>query len=82
MNSLHCVFIAKDTKEIPTPNQSFLADGSVELDHTEVTREEVIEKMETLNISKSPSLDGIHLRVMKELKSEIAELLAILCNLL
>lgn len=73
------VFTTEDTGEIPRADRSFLEDGCEELDCIDMTTEGVLEQIGKLNSSKSPGLDGIHLRLLKELK--IAELLAILCNL-
>ncbi|CAM4650296.1 unnamed protein product [Lepidochelys olivacea] len=47
----------------------------------EVSLEEVLEQIDKLNNNKSPGPDGIHPRVLKELKCEIAELLTVVCNL-
>lgn len=55
-------------------------DRSEELDHVEVTAEEIQEQINKLNTNKSPGLDDIHPRVLKEQKGEITELLAIICN--
>uniref|UniRef100_K7GG65 Reverse transcriptase domain-containing protein n=1 Tax=Pelodiscus sinensis TaxID=13735 RepID=K7GG65_PELSI len=44
-------------------------------------KEEVLEQIEKLNVNKSSGPDGIHPRVLKELKWEIAELLSVVCNL-
>uniref|UniRef100_K7F105 Reverse transcriptase domain-containing protein n=1 Tax=Pelodiscus sinensis TaxID=13735 RepID=K7F105_PELSI len=41
----------------------------------------VLEQIEKLNVNKSLGPDGIHPRVLKELKWEIAELLSVVCNL-
>ncbi|CAM4590202.1 unnamed protein product, partial [Caretta caretta] len=52
-----------------------------ELSQIEVTLEKVLELTEKLNSNKSPEPDGIHPRVLKELKCEIVELLTMVCNL-
>lgn len=64
------------------PGQSFLADRSEEPDHIEVTSEDVLQQINTLDTNKSAGLYGIHLRVVKDLGGEITELLAIVCKLL
>lgn len=51
-------------------------DRSVELIHIEVSVDDILEDINKLNRKKSPGPDGIYLRVLKELKSEIADLLA------
>ncbi|CAM4534756.1 unnamed protein product [Lepidochelys kempii] len=73
--------MAEDVREIPKPEPSFVGDKSEELSKIEVSLEEVLELIEKLNSNKSPGPDGIHPRVLKELKCEIAELLTMVCNL-
>ncbi|CAM4524930.1 unnamed protein product [Lepidochelys kempii] len=75
------VFMAEDVREIPKPEPSFVGDKSEELSQIEVTLEEVLELIEKLNSNKSPGPDGIHPRVLKELKCEIVELLTMVCKL-
>ncbi|XP_053112296.1 calcium uptake protein 3, mitochondrial isoform X3 [Hemicordylus capensis] len=52
-----------------------------ELSQIEVTRDDVLNCLEKLKANKSPGPDGIHPRVLKELKCEIAHLLAKIFNL-
>ncbi|CAM4721027.1 unnamed protein product [Lepidochelys kempii] len=73
--------MVEDVREIPKPELFFLGDKSEELSQTEVSLEEVLEQIDKLKSNKSPGLDGIHPRVLKELKCEIAELLTVVCNL-
>ncbi|CAM5146477.1 unnamed protein product [Natator depressus] len=73
--------MAEDVREIPKPEPSFVGDKSEELSQIEVSLEEVLELIEKLNSNESPGSDGIHPRVLKELKCEIAELLTMVCNL-
>ncbi|CAM4681052.1 unnamed protein product [Lepidochelys kempii] len=68
------VFTAEDVREI-------VGDKSEELSQIEVSLEEVLELIDKLNSNKSPGPTGIHPRVLKELKCEIAELLTMVCNL-
>ncbi|CAM4661225.1 unnamed protein product [Lepidochelys kempii] len=75
------VFTAEDVRQIPKPEPSFAGDKSEELSQIEVSLEEVLELIEKFNSTKSPGPDGIHPRVLKELKCEIAELLTMVCNL-
>ncbi|CAM4408569.1 unnamed protein product, partial [Caretta caretta] len=75
------VFTAEDVREIPKPEPSFVGDKSEELSQIEVSLEEVLELIEKLNSNKSPGPDGIHPKVLKELKCEIVELLTMVCNL-
>ncbi|CAM5175000.1 unnamed protein product [Eretmochelys imbricata] len=75
------VLTAEDIREIPKPELSFVRDRSEELSQIEASLEEVLELIEKLNSKKSPGPDGIHPRVLKELKCEIAELLTMVCNL-
>ncbi|CAM5124147.1 unnamed protein product [Natator depressus] len=75
------VLTAEDIREIPKPELSFVGDKSEELSQIEASLEEVLELIEKLNSKKSPGPDGIHPRVLKELKCEIAELLTMVCNL-
>ncbi|CAM4589829.1 unnamed protein product [Lepidochelys kempii] len=75
------VFMAEDVREIPKPEPSFAGDKSEEWSQIKVSLEEVLESIEKLNSNKSPGPDGIHPRVLKELKCEIAELLTMVCNL-
>uniref|UniRef100_K7F032 Reverse transcriptase domain-containing protein n=1 Tax=Pelodiscus sinensis TaxID=13735 RepID=K7F032_PELSI len=73
--------MAEDVMEIPKSVPSFVGDESEELSRIEVSLEVFLEQIEKLNVNKSPGLDGIHPRVLKELKWEIAELLSVVCNL-
>ncbi|CAM5086896.1 unnamed protein product [Natator depressus] len=75
------IFTAKDVREIPKPELSFVGEKSEELSQIEVSLEEVLELIEKLNNNKSPGPDGIHPRVLKELKCEIVELLTMICHL-
>ncbi|CAM5084504.1 unnamed protein product, partial [Eretmochelys imbricata] len=75
------VFTAEDVREIPKPEPSFVGDKSEELSQIEVSLEEILELIEKFNTNKSPGPDGIHPRVLKELKCEIAELLTMVSNL-
>uniref|UniRef100_A0A8C3F3S5 Reverse transcriptase domain-containing protein n=1 Tax=Chrysemys picta bellii TaxID=8478 RepID=A0A8C3F3S5_CHRPI len=75
------VFTAEDVREIPKPEPAFVGDKSEELSQIEVSLEEVLELIDKLNSNKSPGPDGIHPRVLKELKCEVAELLTKVCNL-
>ncbi|CAM4382079.1 unnamed protein product [Lepidochelys olivacea] len=75
------VFTAEDVREIPKCEPSFVGDKSEELSQIEVSLEEVLELIEKLNSNKSLGPDGIHPRVLKDLKCEIAELLTMVCNL-
>lgn len=51
----------------------FLGDKSEELPQIEVSLEKVLEQIDKLNSCKSPGPDGIHQRVLKEFKCEIAD---------
>ncbi|CAM4589082.1 unnamed protein product [Caretta caretta] len=73
--------MAEDIREILKTEPSFVGDTSEELSQIEVSLEEVLELIEKLNSNKSPGPDGIHPRVLKELKCEIAELLTMVYNL-
>ncbi|CAM4545379.1 unnamed protein product [Caretta caretta] len=73
--------MAEDVREIPKPEPSFVDDKSEELSQIEVSLEEVLESIDKLISNKSPGPDGIHPRVLKELKCEIAELLTMVCKL-
>ncbi|CAM4553636.1 unnamed protein product [Lepidochelys olivacea] len=75
------VFTTEDVREIPKPEPSFVGDKSEELSQIEVSLEEVLELIEKLYRNTSPGPDGIHPRVLKELRCEIAELLIMVCNL-
>ncbi|KAM7181807.1 uncharacterized protein RBU57_000458 [Macrochelys suwanniensis] len=75
------VFTAEDVGEIPQPELTFVGNKSEELSQIEVSVEEILELIDKLNCNKSPGPDGIHPRVLKELKCEIAELLTRVCNL-
>lgn len=55
---------------------------SDELNEMEVTRGEVLDSVGKLNINVSLGPDGIHARVLKELRSEIADHLTKMCRLL
>ena len=55
--------------------------GAEELKEISIHREDVLQLLDKLKSSKSPGPDGIHPRVLKELKYEIADLLLVICEL-
>ena len=75
------VFTVEDKKCMPTPEALTLGGVLKDLSHIEVTREEVMRLLDNLKTDKSPGPDGIHPRVLKELKCELVDLLTKICNL-
>uniref|UniRef100_A0A8C3TF32 Solute carrier family 26 member 4 n=1 Tax=Chelydra serpentina TaxID=8475 RepID=A0A8C3TF32_CHESE len=63
----------EDVRKIPKPEPFFLGDKSEEWSQIEVSLEEVLEQIDKLNSNKSPGPDGIHPKVLKELKCETAK---------
>lgn len=76
------VSMAEEVREIPTLEPIWLGDKSEELSHTEISIEEFLEQIDTLNSTKSPGPDVIHPRVLEKVKYEIPELLTVVHNLL
>ncbi|CAM4502439.1 unnamed protein product [Caretta caretta] len=78
VNPINTDDITGDVREIPIFEPFFLGDRSEQLFQIEVSVEEVLEQSDTLSSNKSPGPDGIHPRVLKELRNEIAELLTVM----
>ena len=72
------VFTAEDLGQIPQPGQPPL---TKELSQIMVNKDDVLDQIDKLIINKSPGPDGIHPRVIKELRNEVADLLTRVCNL-
>ena len=72
------VFTAEDLGQIPLPGQPPL---TKELSQIMVNKDDVLDQIDKLIINKSPGPDGIHPRVIKELRNEVADLLTRVCNL-
>ncbi|XP_053155158.1 uncharacterized protein LOC128346183 [Hemicordylus capensis] len=75
------VFTAEDTEHIPILEPGFLGTEAKELSQIEVTRVDVLNCFEKFKTSKSSGPDSMHPRVFKELKCELADLLAKIYNL-
>lgn len=71
------LFTVESMGHIPMPQPLISGGESKELSQIEVTRHEVPGKLKT---EKSPGPDGIHSRVLKELRCEIVHLLTHICN--
>ena len=71
------VFVSEDTDNIPVLHDRVFNE---ELKDIVVTKEIVEKKLLKLNTTKSQGRDQMHPRVLKELSSEISEILAILFN--
>ena len=67
------VFTTEDCTHIPTPEKLFqnnIEEGLVDI---EITEEMVSEKLEKLNANKCPGLDGIHPKMLLELKTYLVK---------
>ena len=71
------VFVSEDTHNIPVLQDRVFND---ELKDIVVTKDNVEKKLLRLNTTKSQGRDQMHPRVLKELSSEISEILATLFN--
>lgn len=80
MNSLSCFF----SRSCLSPNSDvfFVADKSEKLNQFEVNTQDLLVQIDKSDVSKSLGLDNIHPSILKELKYEIAELLAVMCNII
>jgi hypothetical protein len=78
LNNLFCSVF---TVEGPGYEQETVFVGEVTLNNVVFTREEVVEQLEGLNIYKSLGPDGLHPRVLKETREQLADSLAHVFNL-
>jgi hypothetical protein len=75
------VFTKEDCNNIPEPILVFL--GKIETEGLltiQITREAVEKKLEQLKVDKCPGLDGLHPKMLFELRKEIAQPLATIFN--
>lgn len=72
VGSFHTASLASGNISYEFMGKHFLGDKSEELPQIEVSLEKVLEQIDKLNSCKSPGPDGIHQRVLKEFKCEIA----------
>ena len=72
------VFTAEDTTNIPNIPPKNLT--TPELQKISVTEEEVLKELKSLQPNKSPGIDGMHPRVLKELAEQLAKPVTILLN--
>lgn len=75
------VFTIEDCTKIPDPNLIFKGNSDSEgLNNMLITVQLVEKKLETIKVNKCPGLDGIHPKMIWELRKELALPLAILYN--
>jgi len=80
-NYFSTVFTKEDIQNIPEPVVIFKGDIAIEgLLSMQITSELVEKKLENINVNKCPGLDGIHPRMLFELKKELARPLSVLYN--
>lgn len=76
------VFTVEDVNNIPEPVKNF--NSTLEMDklnHIEIYEQDVRNKLESLKINKSPGPDGIHAKLLYELRDELVILLTKFFNL-
>ena len=76
------VFTVEDVNNIPEPVKIF--NSTLEMDklnHIEIYEQDVRNKLESLKINKSPGPDGIHAKLLYELRDELVILLTKFFNL-
>ena len=69
------VFTDEDPHGVPAAEDR---SGGRELTEVHITRQHIIDKIDKLKVEKSPGLDGVHPRVLTELKNELCEPLYII----
>lgn len=70
------VFTTEDKSNIPEPEQVFLGSVTDELVDIKITPEMVRSKLDELNVNKSSGPDGLHPKLLYEIKNEVAKPLA------
>eukprot|EP00061_Rhincodon_typus_P011696 g36916.t1 len=71
------VFTVKDTNNLPVINDEETKVGE-DLDTIIIMKEVMVDKLMELKVGKSPGLDGIHPRVLKEMTGVIAKALVVI----
>ena len=71
------VYTREPLDDLPTPTPRPLQET---LTNMVISKEEMLKKLNTLKIDKSPGPDGIHPRLLRELANEISEALAHISN--
>eukprot|EP00061_Rhincodon_typus_P012387 g38089.t1 len=66
--------MVEDTSSMPELQESQQAEVCVVV----ITKEKVLRKLKGLKMDKSPRLDGLHSRVLKEIAEEIVEALMVI----
>jgi ribonucleases P/MRP protein subunit RPP40 len=71
------VFTLENKNNIPIPVQMFKGEMNIEgLLNIVITADSVEKKLENLNVNKCPGLDGLHPKLLAEIRKEISEPLA------
>ena len=70
------VFTEEDKSDVP----DFITDQKDFISELNISREDIVKKLQSLKPDKSPGPDGLHPRVLKELSEEIADPLEMIFN--
>ena len=70
------VFTKENIENVPQPEQKFKGIDNEKLINLDITEYDVLQKLTKLKVDKSPGVDGIHPKLLFELRHEIAKPIA------
>ena len=76
-NYFSSVFTKENTENVPQPDQKFKGnENEKNLINLDITEHDVLQKLAKLKVDKSPGVDGIHPKLLFELRHELAKPIA------
>ena len=70
------VFTKENTENVPQPDQKFKGTENEKLLNLDITEYDVLNKLAKIKVDKSPGVDGIHPKLLFELRHELAKPIA------